>query len=94
MSRRRCCCGCPEVADDFERADSDDLGPLWFPNEDARIVDGCLEIDAGYVVCIRRIWDTSGGSFLALATLDAPVDDDDVYDVVLLKKDNGTFTEK
>ena len=93
MGRRRCCCGCPFVEDDFVRANSDDLGPMWVPNEDARIVDATLEIDDAYVICTQKIWD-SQGSFLLTVYIDDPVDDDDVYDIVLLKKNNGTYTEK
>ena len=90
---RRCCCGCPYVEDDFNRDDSDDLGVLWVPNEDARIVDKTLEIDADYVICKQAIWD-SEGSFLLTIGIDDPVDDDDIYDVVLLNKHIDTYTEK
>lgn len=28
-ARRRCCCGCPEYSDDFNREDNEDPGPNW-----------------------------------------------------------------
>ncbi len=94
MADRRCCCFCPEKSDNFQRSNSEDLGPLWYPSDDARIVDWTMEIDEGMVVFRTPIWD-SQGSFLASITIDDPVDDSDVYDVVLVKKESDdSFTEK
>lgn len=76
MGTRRCCCGsCTLGADDFNRADSDDPGPLWSEESGDWDIDGnrLKGTSAGLLattIC-HPSWATLG-SFIASFDLDDP----------------------
>lgn len=55
MGDRRCCCGCVEYSDSFNRDDNDLVGPEWIEADEPleptyqRIVDNSLEITENWV---------------------------------------------
>jgi hypothetical protein len=70
MAPRRCCCNisCELAADNFNRADSDDPGPLWYG--DAEIVSNTLLVNS--MTSLVRCSPFSSGAFYAEVDLIDP----------------------
>ena len=97
MGRRRCCCGCVQFLDEFERpSNPDNLGPQWEIVDgkvgDWQIVNGvsgrAVSAD-GMAIFIPTLPDVQGSMFVHVDLFEP--DYDDIFDVILSYKDENNF---
>lgn len=92
MGRRRCCCGCVEYADNFDRADALTLGDAWELVE----VDADWRIDGNRAKAVKgtALWkqampDRYGAVVLSVDLLDMRAGD--AFEVVFAWKDSANY---
>jgi hypothetical protein len=92
MGRRRCCCGCVQFEDNFERADALDPGPNWEGIEidaEAHIEDAKLKVIKGTWLWTGELPDEKGSAVLEVHLAD--MQPGDVFEVLFAWKDLDNF---
>jgi hypothetical protein len=95
MGRRRCCCGCVQFFDDFERADAETLGSNWEMIDDAEWhIDGNRAKGIkGIALWTGRLPDTQGSMLVTVSVVN-PQYGDVVYAILSAKDENNYLFAK
>lgn len=92
MGRRRCCCGCVQFLDEFERPDADTLGPQWeLVENDAEweIEDWKAKASKGTALWVGQLPDKHGSAILDVELVD--MQEGDVFEILWAWKDESNY---